>query len=142
MRTPHDANLRAAGALLEAARRCDPENEPPETQGDMGIPAIVCAALSAELSLKVLALQVGVKSRGHDLRVLLERLPAHLQVQVREGTLFSSAEFEKHLENARHAFVEWRYAYESEDLLLVHIGFLMALATALHEVASRIENAA
>ena len=134
-------HIRCAEAFLEAHSRCDPEAEL-EDQSKIALPAIVCGAFASEVALKTLLLLHGKKQHGHDLVALFSKLPAHLRSQILEGTCLTEAKFNRELENARNAFIEWRYFYESENFLMVNVGFLGQLASVTLAIVHRVENAA
>jgi HEPN domain-containing protein len=107
----------------------------------MALPAIVCAAFSAEVGLKTILARCGITAKGHDLKALYSSLPKHLQLQIQEGTCLAELEFKKLLEESRLAFVEWRYVFERESYLKVNVGFLGTLASVIQAVSTRMGNA-
>lgn len=117
-------------AFLEAFRRCDPEMDE-YNPSIMALPAIVCAAFSIEIGLKTLLETCGKQVKGHDLSLLFNSLPKHIQLQIIQGTCFSKQEFTEYLEQARSAFVEWRYIYESQKFKIVSVEFLRKFAEVL-----------
>jgi hypothetical protein len=133
--------LEVAEGFLAAYRLCDPEGHILHRPNMMALPAIVCAAFSTEVGLKCIARSCGVVIRGHDLRDIYDKLPQHFRSQIQEGTCRSEVEFDKQLEKARHAFVQWRYVYESESFLLVNVGFLGQLSAVVCSISSKLENA-
>jgi hypothetical protein len=139
---PDIANhIHCAEAFLEAHRRCDPEEEL-EDQSKIALPAIVCGAFASEVALKALLQLHGQTARGHDLQDLFQRLPAHIRLQIREGACLSTEKFDRYLRNARHAFSQWRYFYESEEDLITNVAFLGTLASVVLAIVERMENAA
>lgn len=131
-----DAQLLQARGFLEAFRRCDPELEP--CDGSLiATPALVCAAFSIEVGLKLLLSRCGKGAEGHDLFRLYRKLPRHLQFQIRHGTTYTHRDFVKELFIARNAFTEWRYVYESQDTLSVNVIFLGKLAESVTYICEK-----
>ena len=136
-----EAQLFQAQGFLEAYRRCDPELE--IYDGSLiATPALVCASFSIEVGLKLLLARCGRTSKGHDLFKLYRKLPRHLQFQIMHGTNYTRREFIKKLLSARHAFVEWRYVYESKDVLSVSVAFLGKMAETVVFICEKHEDAA
>ncbi len=135
------AQLFQAQGFLEAFRRCDPELDI-DDGSLIATPALVCAAFSAEVGLKLLLSRCGRNSKGHDLFKLYRKLPRHLQYQIRIGTAFTRRDFLQELLVARNAFTEWRYVYESKDGLRVSVHFLGKLAGTIVYVCEKYEDAA
>lgn len=137
----YEAQLFQAQGFLEAYRRCDPELE--LYDGSLiATPALVCAAFSIEVGLKLLLSRCGRAAKGHDLFRLYRRLPRHLQFQIRHGTTYTRREFIKELLTARNAFTEWRYVYESQNGLMVSVVFLGKLAETVVYICEKHEDAA
>jgi hypothetical protein len=134
------AQLFQAQGFLEAYRRCDPELE--VYDGSLiATPALVCAAFSVEVGLKLLLSRCGRTAKGHDLFKLYRMLPRHLQFQIRHGTGYARKEFVRELLIARNAFTEWRYVYEANDGLMVGVVFLGKLAEAVVYICEKYEDA-
>jgi hypothetical protein len=134
-----DAQLFQAQGFLEAFRRCDPELE--VCDGSLiATPALVCAAFSTEVGLKLLLSRCGRTSKGHDLFKLYRKLPRHLQYQIRIGTAYNRRYFLQELLVARNAFTEWRYVYESKDGVRVSVYFLGKLASAVVYACEKYED--
>jgi hypothetical protein len=133
------AQLFQAQGFLEAFRRCDPELE--LYDGSLiATPALVCAAFSVEVGLKLLLTRCGRAAKGHDIFKLYRRLPRHLQFQIRHGTTYARREFVKEFLKARNAFIEWRYVYESQDVLVVSVIFLGRLAKTVTYICEKQED--
>lgn len=64
-----DLNLAQAmsSAFLEAYRRCMDEEKAQNPQYFMPMPAIVCAAFSAEVGLKIILRHEGKPANGHNM---------------------------------------------------------------------------
>lgn len=100
----------------------------------LGTPALVCAALSAELGLKALLARRGIAAaKGHNLRKLLNLLPPDDQAAIVVQTSKSFPAFEVELAKAAKSFVEWRYIYESKDAKYVNVRFVGDFAAAIHQ---------
>jgi len=98
-------------AFLEAFNRCDPELEL-WMQNTIALPAIVCAAFSSEVGLKLILKKCDIQKKGHDLCELYSALPKHFRMQIIEGSGYQTEQFKVELGKARTAFVEWRYIHE------------------------------
>lgn len=98
------------------------------------VPAIVCYAFAAEVSLKLLHSLQGKTVRGHDLAQLFKSLPAAIKADLRARTQWPEADFFKELGRIATAFVEWRYVYESAGRALNFL-FLKNFATAAQAMA-------
>ena len=100
----------------------------------LGIPALICASLSVEIGLKAILRQCGIEpKREHDLAVLLEKLPPDIYAQIKVETLKRFPDFDVQLENAKKAFVDWRYFYEVENDMHINILFVGALGAAVQK---------
>lgn len=99
------------------------------------IPAVVCAAFSAEVGLKAILGAEGKPSSGHELRSLFERVSEESRAAIIHNTSYDAARFESALSAASDAFIKWRYIYEEEGSRRVSAQFLSLLAHASHTVA-------
>ncbi|MGY5715572.1 hypothetical protein ACXHQL_25775, partial [Vibrio parahaemolyticus] len=135
LRAYHDS----CDAFLEAFNRCDPEREM-KMQSTIALPAIVCAAFSSEVGLKLILKKCGVEKKGHDLFKLYSALPKHYQIQIVEGSGYRSEEFNHELKKVRAAFVEWRYIYEKDSIEIMNVWFLGKLAKSINYLANRLKN--
>lgn len=100
----------------------------------LGIPALVCAALGIEIGLKSLLMSFGKQpKRGHDLKKLLDALPADLKSGIVDEVSGKFPDFDKQLLDAANAFVKWRYFYESEEHIEVNILFVGTLGAAVQK---------
>ena len=126
-----------ADSFLQAYRRCiDPAGQ------GLGTPALICAALSAELGLKAILSSNGISfGREHNLRKLLDLVPPDDRTRIVEIASESYAAFEEELTKAAMAFIEWRYIYESEGPKEVNVFFVGALANAINQRIAEIRNA-
>lgn len=98
----------------------------------LGVPAIVCAALSVEIGLKALLLDSGIRpKREHNLERLLNALPKAIQLAIVEEVSVAYPDFACQLANAAEAFVQWRYFYDARQELNVNALFLGALGAAV-----------
>lgn len=118
-------------AFLEAYRRCMSDVTAADNQEVMFIPALVCAAFSAEVGLKALLLQAGQRGRGHDLVELFQALPEELRLEIVRFVGKTPEDFVKNLTDAKNAFLEWRYIYESADARSISLEFVARFATAI-----------
>jgi hypothetical protein len=116
-----------ADSFLRAYERCIN----PADQG-LGTPALICAALAAELGLKLLLVRSGIEKNGHDLKALLAALPAAESAAIVERLQEQFPDWPGQLDRASKAFVDWRYVYESEGPREVNIYFVGALASAVN----------
>ena len=126
----HESN---AQQYYDAYQRCLKGN------GDgvyLTIPAITCAAFSAELGIKAILNREGLKTRGHKLKELLERLPAEDRDKIISLTSASYLDFNNQLEAASNAFVEWRYMHEQENEIQVNVFFIGNFAESILKVLS------
>jgi len=103
----------------------------PETSEAMFIPALVCAAFSAEVGLKSLLLQAGKPARGHDLFALFEQLPSNNKTDIIRLVDLAPEAFLTNLAHIRDAFPEWRYMYEFQDERMISIVFVAKFAAAV-----------
>ena len=100
----------------------------------LGIPALICASLSVEIGLKTLLRSFDIDpKREHDLEKLLAKLPPDIYAQIKAETLKSYPDFDVQLENAKEAFVNWRYFYEAEKDMHINILFVGALGAAVQK---------
>ncbi len=100
----------------------------------LGMPALICAALSVEIGLKALLFEKGFDpGREHNLRKLLDRVPLSIRAKIVSEVSATYPDFEEQLTNAEVAFVRWRYFYESKDELNVNILFVGALGAAVQK---------
>ena len=98
----------------------------------LGMPALICAALSAEVGLKALLFAQGSDpGREHNLRKLMDKLPATDKAAIVAEVSASYPDFDEQLANAEGAFVRWRYFYESTEEIKVDILFVGALGAAI-----------
>ena len=118
-------------AFLEAYRRCMDETIPSGKSEAMFIPALVCAAFSAEVGLKALLLQAGKAARGHDLVKLFNRLPGEFQTDIFGRMGMDASQFAANLNHVREAFKDWRYMYEFNDERSISIAFVANFAIAV-----------
>ncbi len=100
----------------------------------LGMPALICAAFGIEVGLKALLASFGVEQqREHNLRKLLNALPANVRSEIVADVTFSYPDYEVQLSNAERAFVVWRYFYESKEQIEVNILFVGALGAAVQK---------
>ncbi|MFC3552500.1 HEPN domain-containing protein [Lysobacter cavernae] len=118
-------------AFLEAYRRCMDETASSGKNEAMFIPALVCAAFSAEVGLKALLLQAGKAARGHDLVRLFNRLPDELQLDIFGRMSMEASQFAANLNHVRDAFKDWRYMYEFNDERFISVAFVSNFAAAV-----------
>ena len=119
-----------------AFERCWNLNRKHDVASDfiLGITALVCAALGIEIGLKALLASFGTNpKRGHNLRRLLDALPANIRSEIIDEVTSSYPDFDVQLANAEKAFVTWRYFYESEEQIGVNILFVGALGAAIQK---------
>jgi len=128
----------AARSFLMGSIRCLEQRPLPDGQFEMLVaPAAVCAALSAEIGLKAIILKEGRTARGHVISDLFGSVSNISQDAIVKEVGLPRKQFERLLAVHSEAFVEWRYAYES-DKLYVDFSFLTALASAIGAVADRL----
>lgn len=98
----------------------------------LAMPALICAALSAEIGLKALLFAGGAEpGREHNLSHLLSELPAHIRLAIVGEVSAAYTDFDAQLSNAEKAFVQWRYFYESKADININIKFVGALGAAI-----------
>lgn len=130
-------------AFLEANRLCMDSNAEPQSPGRMMfLPALVCAAFSAEVGLKTILASEGQPSQGHNLLKLFERLSNESQSSIIYYTANEIEPFYKKLKIAKLAFIEWRYIYEETEERSVSLDFLCLFAVAVEKQMSRLQHAA
>jgi hypothetical protein len=129
-------------AFLEAYHRCMAEGTSTGRSEMMFVPAIVCAAFSAEVGIKALLLQAGKSARGHDLVKLFNRLPDATQLEIFTRMEMEAVDFAAHLNHIRDAFREWRYIYEFTDERFINVLFVAKLASAIRDANPDIRAAA
>lgn len=118
-------------AFLEAYRRCMDETIQSGKNEAMFIPALICAAFSAEVGLKALLLQAGKAAYGHDLVKLFKNLPDEVQMDIFGRMGMEAPQFAAQLSHVREAFKDWRYMYEFNDERFISIAFVANFATAV-----------
>jgi HEPN domain-containing protein len=97
-------------------------------------PALNCAALGAELSLKALLARRDIDVwKEHNLASLLDKLPADDRQAIVARTAEKFPDFDAQLVNAARAFVDWRYIYEAKEEMRINFFFVAALARAIAE---------
>jgi hypothetical protein len=100
----------------------------------LGMPALICAALSAEIGLKALLFALGSNpGREHNLSNLLDALPSAMKATIIAEVTAAYPDFCTQLANAENAFVRWRYFYESKEEISVNILFVGALGAAIQK---------
>ena len=110
------------------------------------IPAIVNAAFSCEIFLKLLLQHEGEDiHRIHKLNDLYAKLSQDTQVELKKKTIFRYGKWSDiwgrpYLEQISNAFVEWRYSYEHDWTksfsMRIETGFLIAFKDSLKELSS------
>lgn len=118
-------------SFLLAAHRCfEVKPRPKGGEEVLLVPGVVCAAFSAEVALKALALCFGIQPpREHSLAKLFLLLPAEQQQSLIafEGDPGARLLFLDRVEAIATTFQDWRYDYE-KDSLGVSIGDVERLA--------------
>lgn len=133
-----------ASSFLEANRLCmNSHSEGGNERKLMVIPALVCAAFSAEVGLKaaIAAQEQPVKNK-HDLWILFQDLSAQSQADVIRTMDMSREIFEAKLKSCRNTFEQWRYIYEDEGEQSVSLSFLALFAIAIEALNAPPSNAA
>ena len=110
------------------------------------IPAIVNAAFSCEIFLKLLLQHEGEDiHRIHKLNDLYAKLSQDTQVELKKKTIFRYGKWSDiwgrpYLEQISNAFVEWRYSYEHDwtksASMQIETGFFIAFKDTLKELSS------
>ena len=110
------------------------------------IPAIVNAAFSCEIFLKLLLQHEGEDiHRIHKLNDLYAKLSQDTQVELKKKTILRYGKWSDiwgrpYLEQISNAFVEWRYSYEHDwtksASMQIETGFLIAFKDSLKELSS------
>jgi HEPN domain-containing protein len=118
-------------AFLEAYRRCMEDRATQGKQEAMFIPALVCAAFSAEVGLKALLLQEGKAAKGHDLYELFAQLTDEHKQEIVRLVAQPIDQFQSNLRRVKDAFPEWRYFYEFNDERSISVEFVARLANAI-----------
>jgi hypothetical protein len=107
---------KSAKAFDLAADRCCEERPLPENKIQMlAVPAVVCRAFAAEVGLKALICEAGGTGGGHDLARLFRQLPRNVRDSLIAATGLSQTQFQTELDGVAHAFIEWRYVYETDS---------------------------
>ena len=117
--------------FLRAYELCFPF---PITYIPVGTPALICAALSAELGMKTLLFKEGRSAKGHNLKKLLRKLSSSDRDEIIALTKPSWPDFEDQLENAQDAFVDWRYIFEAKEDKFLNTRFVGTFAKAIYQV--------
>jgi HEPN domain-containing protein len=102
----------------------------------LGGPAVTCAAFAAELGMKAILSRDGKKVTGHNLKALLDQLSIDDKTNIISLTSVAFPDFDVQLQNAKKAFVEWRYIHEQENEKTVNIVFLGDFAKSILSVLS------
>lgn len=98
----------------------------------VGLPALICAAFSAEIGLKELLRQSGVSfGKVHALKDLFDLLPTDAQNALRTEVVMEFPNFDALLAEGSNAFVDWRYFFEKQQLVKVNVRFIGSLAGAI-----------
>jgi hypothetical protein len=113
-----------AGSFLRAYERC---MNPPD-QG-LGMPALMCAAFSAELGLKELIRKLGgAVKKQHRYSDLLGLLPPNEVASIRAELTPRWPDLDAQMAKADDAFVQWRYFFESPTPIEVNVKFVADFA--------------
>ena len=123
-----------SASFLEAYRRCMNGVETPGTNLAMFVPALVCAAFSAEVGLKAILIHAGKSASGHDLLALFNQLPSESRDKVIQLVGMPLDLFNAHLHQAKDAFKDWRYVYEEAGEKTVNLEFVASFASAVSQV--------
>jgi hypothetical protein len=116
-----------AGSYLRAYERC---MNPPD-QG-LGMPALMCAAFSAELGLKELIRNCGgAVKKEHKYSDLFKLLPPNEVDLIRTDLAPRWPDLDAQMTKADGAFVKWRYFFESPTLIEVNVKFVADFARAV-----------
>lgn len=99
-------------------------NRPPPHRPFALIPYVVNTALCIELYLKALSLKHGKKLRGHELLELYNELPieatadiiASIPDALKDAPLDDEPNIHEFMAVMNDVFIQWRYAYEHEEL--------------------------
>jgi hypothetical protein len=96
------------------------------------MPALMCAAFSAELGLKELLRQhkIAVK-KEHKFQDLLNLLPPSEPAAIKSAVIPEWPDYDSQLANASNAFATWRYFFEVPGVIEINIRFVAAFAGAV-----------
>jgi hypothetical protein len=127
-----------AESFLRAYERC---MNPPSQ--DLGTPALICAAFSAELGLKEILRNHGIPfkkfKREHKYLNLLALLPQGETDSLRAEMISEWPDFNLQLTAASNAFVTWRYFFDSLDPIEVNGKFVAAFARTVLQRVRRLK---
>lgn len=113
-----------AASFLRAYERC---MNPPD-QG-LGMPALMCAAFSAELGLKELIRKNGgVVKKEHKYLDLLGLLPRNEERSIRAALAPRWPDLDVEMAKANNVFAQWRYFFESPTPIEVNMEFVADFA--------------
>ena len=122
------------------------QNHAPESNLAYITPAIVNAAFSCEVFLKLLLQHEGKDiHKIHKLNDLYAKLSEDIQMELKEKTILRYGKWSDiwgrtYLEQIANAFVEWRYSYEHDwtksASMQIEVGFLIAFKNSLKELCS------
>lgn len=113
-----------AGSFLRAYERCTN----PQDQG-LGMPALMCAAFSAELGLKELIRKFGgTVKKEHKYSDLLTLLPKQEVNAILADLKTRWTDLDSQMSKANNAFVEWRYFFEKRTPIEVNVKFVADFA--------------
>lgn len=97
----------------------------------LGMPALICAALSAEIDSKPCYSRLAAIPGEHNLAKLLGLLPQATRYAIVADVSVNYPDFPKQLANAENAFIRWRYFYEAREDLNINILFVGTLGAAI-----------
>jgi len=106
----------------------------------LAVPAIVCRAFAAEVGLKALLLHAGGTPRGHDLHALFRQQSEEVRDSITAATALPAAAFDRELASVAHAFVEWRYVFETARAA-INLNFLSNFSKAIINALPHIPTA-
>lgn len=110
-------------------------DRPPPRRPFALIPYVVNTAFCIELYLKALALKHGKELRGHELLQLYSELPAEALADItfsvsdalNDAPIAGEVDVPKFMKTMNDVFVQWRYAYEHDQLGQLHMDMLRFL---------------
>jgi hypothetical protein len=111
------------------------------------VPAITNVAFAAELSMKSGYVLSGLAPRrGHGLRDLFAHLPQGLRERIkatlRTRLAVADQVFDESLQRITHAFVQWRYVFEADEIEPLDYKFLSEFSLACYNTVRELGNEA
>lgn len=129
-----------ARSFREAAQRCEVQVANGDGSFEMPlVPAIVCYAFCAEVSLKAILASENTSATGHDLLNLFNKVSGERRAELSTALQVEEQAIRSLASACKNAFADWRYIYESTNAQL-NLQFLRQFAIAASELAEQVTS--